>query len=781
MMGKDQHSTPWTLAAAAGAALIILTAAQATAGLVGHWQFDNPADVGQATVSSHLETVGDAAYSSSGRIGGALALDGTGDYLRVDATHALASGLPTGDASFTIAAFVQTSADARNTIAFWGNFSSAQANGFRTTTAGEFGSTGGLLDFGWGGGPDYGVGAGGSPPGTIYDGQWHHAAVTYDAATSTKRLYFDGVEIGTGKVISDLNVAAANFGIGSRTGSEPFTGLLDDVRVYDNALSEAELSALASAGGGPDTTAPTLAGTDPADGATEVGVSANLVIGFHELIAPGTGDITLKRASDNSTVETFDVTSSTQLTFAGGTVTIDPTSDLVGGVGYYVLIDPDAIEDASGNGFVGISDTTSWAFTTVPPFGPLIVRQDNGNLVFEWPSREDKVYNLLSSTDLSGVPATWSAYSDGSTTHANIPNSGTGTNTLTVPMPADPRRFFAVSQYPAEMDAETLAAWSAPYRNWHYQPDHVIPSNPNITGYNISLTDVPTVFQIPGDPKWYMTFVGFDGGGYQSFIAESTDLVNWTNRRLAMPYGPAGAFDYGGVVLGAYLYESYDIKAPRTLKLKDGKYWSLYGAYNLRDGYEAGVGSNGLASSIDGVNWSRTQNDPVVSIYDDDTGAWESNMIYQPWLIEHEGTYYSLYNAKGGPEQIGAVTSSDLLTWARYENNPVIPVGASPYNTAFSADPKIFWDRDHWVCFFFGVGGGAHIMAAFSRDLYDWTVDPNPLYLAGGNPSGLDSTYAHKISLVWNPANETYYMYYCAVGNQGRGIGLITSKPLDGK
>ena len=32
---------------------------------------------------------------------------------------------------------------------------------------------------------------------------------------------------------------------------------------------------------------------------------------------------------------------------------------------------------------------------------------------------------------------------------------------------------------------------------------------------------------------------------------------------------------------------------------------------------------------------------------------------------------------------------------------------------------------------------------------------------------------------VWNPANETYYMYYCAVGNQGRGIGLITSKPID--
>ena len=34
-------------------------------------------------------------------------------------------------------------------------------------------------------------------------------------------------------------------------------------------------------------------------------------------------------------------------------------------------------------------------------------------------------------------------------------------------------------------------------------------------------------------------------------------------------------------------------------------------------------------------------------------------------------------------------------------------------------------------------------MAAFSRDLLHWTVDPEPLYKAGGNPSGLERTYAH--------------------------------------
>ncbi len=110
----------------------------------------------------------------------------------------------------------------------------------------------------------------------------------------------------------------------------------------------------------------------------------------------------------------------------------------------------------------------------------------------------------------------------------------------------------------------------------------------------------------------------------------------------------------------------------------------------------------------------------------------------------------------------------------------MIPNGPKgSYDEKFSSDGKVFRDEDHWVTFFFGVGrGGAHVMVAFSRDLHHWTVAPDPIYKAGGNPSGLDKQHAHKISLVWNPACETFYMFYNAVGNKGRGIGLITSKPL---
>ncbi len=333
------------------------------------------------------------------------------------------------------------------------------------------------------------------------------------------------------------------------------------------------------------------------------------------------------------------------------------------------------------------------------------------------------------------------------------------------------------------IDEQTVKKWSEPYRNWYYHPNLVIPDSPNIQGFEkVKMTDVPTIFQIKGNDKWFMTFIGFDGRGYQSFLAESIDLIQWNNISLAMGYGPEGEFDHGGVVLGAFLYEDLGIKAPRILKKKEGKYYSLYGAYPRQGGYELRPGYEGVAMSNNGFTWERAKNKPILSVHQSDCGTWEKDCIYQPWLLEQQGKFFNFYNAANGNiEQSGIALSDNLLDWKRYQHNPVIPNGPKDsFNEQFSSDPKVFRDKDHWISFFFGVGrGGAHIMVGFSRDLYHWTVDPEPLYKAGGNPSGIDAKYAHKISLVWNPSNETYYMFYCAVDQEDkRGIGLITSKPL---
>ena len=90
------------------------------------------------------------------------------------------------------------------------------------------------------------------------------------------------------------------------------------------------------------------------------------------------------------------------------------------------------------------------------------------------------------------------------------------------------------------------------------------------------------------------------------------------------------------------------------LKKVDGKYWALYGCYPSRAGYEAGDGGEGMAASADGVSWERVS--PTVPVTPGGTPAspaWERRTVYQPFLVEHNGTYLDFYNA-AGTNQYGA-------------------------------------------------------------------------------------------------------------------------------
>ena len=110
---------------------------------------------------------------------------------------------------------------------------------------------------------------------------WYHIAGVYDAAALTLSTYVNGVlDNGTlrGTVPASQLNQTANVNIGRRTGGFYFNGVIDEVRIYNRALSQAEIQidmmTPLSGSGSTDTTPPTVSISAPANGAAVAGTTA---------------------------------------------------------------------------------------------------------------------------------------------------------------------------------------------------------------------------------------------------------------------------------------------------------------------------------------------------------------------------------------------------------------------------------------------------------------------------------------------------------------------------
>jgi len=114
-----------------------------------------------------------------------------------------------------------------------------------------------------------------------------------------------------------------------------------------------------------DFTNPSVTTLSPLDGASSIAIDSNLVLTFSEAVDVETGNISIYKSSDDSLVESIDVTGGL-VTGSGTTIiTINPTADLANNTSYYIQVDATAFDDALGNSYAGITDETTWDFTTI--------------------------------------------------------------------------------------------------------------------------------------------------------------------------------------------------------------------------------------------------------------------------------------------------------------------------------------------------------------------------------------------------------------------------------
>lgn len=298
-------------------------------------------------------------------------------------------------------------------------------------------------------------------------------------------------------------------------------------------------------------------------------------------------------------------------------------------------------------------------------------------------------------------------------------------------------------------------------RTPHKFPQLVVAPSYEQGTYDALAVDCPFVFR--HKRRYYMTHVGFDGIGYRTGIAWSTNLITWTKEGLLIDRGPQGSTTEFNVAM-SWIVRDNELFGDGKVKKIDDRFLGTYHAYP-QAGYESGPAAIGLCWSADLRQWRVKE--PCLHASDADAGDWERGGLYKSCLVEHDGTFYMFYNAKttAAPwiEQTGVATSTDLKTWNRHPGNPVIPVGPKgSFDDTFCSDPCVLRCGETWVMFFYTLSSDGHARdsVAFSDDLLHWRKS-NEILVDVGPPGSMDSRYAHKPA-VFTHEGKVYH-YYCAV------------------
>lgn len=114
--------------------------------------------------------------------------------------------------------------------------------------------------------------------------------------------------------------------------------------------------------------APVLSSSSPLDGATGVGIDAEITLTFDQVVEAGTGNITLR--AGGSAIETFDVATGLgdnggTVAFLGAVVTVTPGADMALNTAHSVRVASTAVVGAIyQTSYAGISDDTTLNFTS---------------------------------------------------------------------------------------------------------------------------------------------------------------------------------------------------------------------------------------------------------------------------------------------------------------------------------------------------------------------------------------------------------------------------------
>jgi len=239
-----------------------------SSGLVAAYSFDEGAGTTAADKSGNGNNgtlINGATWSTTSKFGAAASFDGTNDRIDVIDSNSLdlTSGMtleawvrPTANSSYRTVVLKEVSGELAYSLYAADSDHGARSSGWvRVASASHYADGTNTL------------------PLNVYS----HIAVTYNGSALV--FYVNGVATRSTAVTGNIQISSMPLRIGGNTiWGEYFQGQIDEVRVYNRALSQSEIqidmvTPVGGSGGTADTTAPTIALTAPSNGATVSGTA----------------------------------------------------------------------------------------------------------------------------------------------------------------------------------------------------------------------------------------------------------------------------------------------------------------------------------------------------------------------------------------------------------------------------------------------------------------------------------------------------------------------------
>ncbi len=184
--------------------------------------------------------------------------------------------------------------------------------------------------------------------------------------------------------------------------------------------------------------------------------------------------------------------------------------------------------------------------------------------------------------------------------------------------------------------------------------------------------------------------------------------------------------------------------------------------------------SSGLNAQVE---WEKYENNPVLDV--GAPGSWDQSGV-DHHSIYYDGTTYHMWYAgnDGVNKRIGYAFSSDGIVWTKHSDNPVLDIGASgEWDERMVTCPTVVFDGTSFKMWYLGINSSFSRLVtgyATSPDGINWTKYANNPVLVEGPSGSWDQALAIVGSVLFD--GSSYKMWYSGAASFGAArIGYATS------